>query len=87
MATYLPGITEKSRVLSGSSASSLVGVEHAFLFPVFSGVIFSVFLEVLAPALTARGPSGREKDALGLVFCLDWVVSLGGRVRFLSFTD
>ena len=79
MKTHLPGITEKSKVLSGSEVSSLVGVEHAFLlFPcAFSGVLPVVILDVLVPGLTARGPRGREAEAApDLALRLDWAENL-----------
>ena len=69
-------MTEKSRVLSGSVASSLVGVEHAFfLVPpaALSGVALTP-LVTEAPGLTALGPRGLafrrgwESEIPGLAF-------------------
>ena len=68
-------MTEKSRVLSGSAASSLVGVEQAFFLvpPALSGVALTP-LVTEAPGLTALGPRGRafrrgwESEIPGLAF-------------------
>jgi len=69
----LPLMTEKSRVLSGRVASSLVGVEHAFLLvPAARSGVLRVVLEMLEPGLTALGPKGRDTEAVpGLVFRLE----------------
>ena len=66
-------------MLSGRVASSLVGVEHAFLLvaAALSGVLLAVtVLEMVEPGLTARGPRGRalrrgaESETEGLAFSL-----------------
>ena len=59
--THLPVMTEKSSVLSGSVASSLVGVEHAFfLVPcaALSGV-------TLTPLVTEEPGLTNERRVLG----------------------
>ena len=73
--SYLPVMTEKSSVLSGSVASSLVGVEHAFfLVPAALSGVDLAPLDTEEPGLTARGPRGRafrrgwESEIPGLVF-------------------